>query len=108
MFVYDKKSKVFSSTEETDFRFHEIMERQHLEKWVVKFPEILGEELLIITTEYDKFDKTKERLDLLVLDKTGKLVVVELKREESGKRVEHANNTRKRSYEYIVYVCKRF
>jgi len=88
LFVYDKKSKIFSPTEETDFRFHEIMERQHLEKWIVKFPEILGEELLIITTEYDKFDKTKERLDLLVLDKTGELVVVELKREASGKRVE--------------------
>ena len=38
---------------------------------------------LIVTSEYDRFDKTKERLDLLVLDKDGKLIVIELKREES-------------------------
>jgi len=88
LFIYDKKNKVFSPSEETDFKSHEIMERKDIEKWVVDFPEILGEELLIITTEYDKFDKTKERLDLLAVDKHGKLVVVELKREDSGKSVE--------------------
>lgn len=88
LFVYDKKKDEFSANEETDFRSHEIMERQHIEKWVADFPEVIGEELLIITTEYDKFDKTKERLDLLALDKNGKLVIVELKREESGKSVE--------------------
>lgn len=88
LYIYDKKNKNFSPCEETDFRTHEIMERRDIEKWIINFPEILGEELLIITTEYDKFDKTKERLDLLAIDKNGKLVIVELKREESGKSVE--------------------
>ena len=49
---------------------------------------ILGEELLIITSEYDRFDKTNERLDLLGLDKDGNLVVIELKRDDSGKNVD--------------------
>jgi hypothetical protein len=64
------------------------MERQDLEKWIEENPEILGEELLVVTTEYDKFDKTDERLDLLALDKEGNLVIVELKRDDSGKTVE--------------------
>ena len=51
-------------------------------------PAILGEELLIITSEYDRFDKTNERLDLLALDKDGNLVVIELKRDDSGKNVD--------------------
>jgi hypothetical protein len=55
---------------------------------VIERPQILGEDLLIVTNEYDQFDKTRERLDLLALDRDGKLVVVELKREESGKSVE--------------------
>ncbi len=88
LYIYDKKNKKFLASEETDFRTHEVMERRDIEKWVINFPEILGEELLIITTEYDKFDKTKERLDLLAIDKNGKLVIVELKREESGKSIE--------------------
>ena len=88
LYIYNKKNRKFLASEETDFRTHEIIERRDIEKWVIDFPEILGEELLIITTEYDKFDKTKERLDLLAIDKNGKLVIVELKREESGKSVE--------------------
>lgn len=70
------------------FRSHEILERQDIEKWVMNFPEIIGEELLTITNEYNKIDKTKERLDILALDKEGKLVVIELKRYESGKSAE--------------------
>lgn len=88
MYIYDKKTKRFLAIEETDFKSHEILERRDLEKLVIDFPEILGEELLIITTEYDKFDKTKERLDLLCIDKNGKMVIVELKRDESRKSVE--------------------
>lgn len=36
--------------------------------------------MLLVSNEYDRFDKTRERLDLLALDKNGKLVIVELKR----------------------------
>lgn len=85
---YDKTSKEISLYEETDFASHHILERQDIEKWVENYHNILGEELLIITTEYDKFDKTSERLDLLAIDKEGNLVVIELKRDDSGKDVE--------------------
>ena len=88
LFIYDKKTKTFSQSQETDLPSHEITERRDLEKWVMNSPQTLGEDLLIVTNEYDKFDKTKERLDLLALDRDGKLVVIELKREESGRNVE--------------------
>ena len=88
IFGFDKKTNEIEICEKTDFASHAILERQHLETWIEKNPEILGEELLIITTEYDKFDKTKERLDLLALDKEGTVVIIELKRDDSGKNVD--------------------
>jgi len=88
LFKFSKKTGKFFECEETNFKSHAILERKHLEEWVLQFPQVLGEELLVITNEYDKFDKTKERLDVLCLDREGKLVVVELKREDSGKEVE--------------------
>lgn len=88
IFSFDTKTSEIEICEKTDFASHNIIERRHLEKWVESYPEILGEDLLIITNEYDKFDKTKERLDLLALDKQGNLVVVELKRDDSGKNVD--------------------
>lgn len=88
LFTYNKNSKKISTYAETDLKSHNIFERHDIEKWVENYPDILGEELLIITTEYDKFDKTNERLDLLAIDKDGNLVVIELKRDDSGKNVE--------------------
>ena len=88
LFTYNKNSKKISTYVETDLKSHNILERQDIEKWVENYPDILGEELLIISTEYDKFDKTNERLDLLAIDKDGNLTVVELKRDDSGKNVE--------------------
>jgi len=88
LFTYDKSSKKISTHKKTDLKTHNILERQDLEKWVEDYPDILGEKLLILTTEYDKFDKTNERLDLLALDSLGNLVVIELKRDDSGKNVD--------------------
>ena len=71
-------------------RFSElgIWERTHMERWIAKYPQILGEELLTITTEYAKFDKTNNRLDILAIDVDGKLVVIELKRDIADKFVD--------------------
>ena len=88
IFTFNKSSKKISTYNKTDLKSHNILERQDIEKWVENYPDILGEELLIITTEYDKFDKTNERLDLLALDKDGNLVIIELKRDDSGKNVD--------------------
>jgi hypothetical protein len=63
-------------------------ERRDLEQWVIDSPEILGESLLVVTSEYGGFARTQERLDVLAVDKQGKLVVVELKTDDSGSSVE--------------------
>ena len=47
-------------------------------------PGILGDNLLIIGKEFSGFDRTNERLDLLAVDSNGTLVIVELKRDETG------------------------
>jgi RecB family endonuclease NucS len=53
-----------------------LRERDHLQEWLAKQPDALGEELLIIQKEFDGFADTRERLDLLALDKDGQLVVI--------------------------------
>ncbi len=45
-------------------------ERDHLQEWLANYPEALEETgLLIIQKEFAGFDETRERLDLLALDK---------------------------------------
>ena len=62
-----------------------LLERQHLQEWVKEHPDVLGEEVLVVTEEFDRWataggEATWERLDVLGLDRTGRLVVAELKR----------------------------
>lgn len=62
-------------------------ERDHLQEWIAKQPDVLGEEFLIIQKEFSGFDDTLERLDLLALDKQGALVIIENKLDDSGRDV---------------------
>ena len=57
-----------------------VWERTHIQEWIRSHPEILGEDLLIVSMEFDRFKGSRDRLDLLAVDRQGKLVVVELKR----------------------------
>jgi hypothetical protein len=56
-----------------------IKERADLEQWIINHPEMLGEKLLIMTSEFDGFDKSNSRLDILAIDASGGLVVIEIK-----------------------------
>jgi len=61
-----------------------LLERQHLQEWVVAHPEILGGDVKVVAVEYAGWtvagDVQRDRLDVLGLDANGRLVVAELKR----------------------------
>ena len=90
MYKIDKKANNITALSEHSFAEAGFNERTHLQEWLVKNPQIFGEdeeELLIIQKEFSGFDDTKERLDILALDKQGFLVIVENKLDDSGRDV---------------------
>lgn len=87
MYIVNKKTNKLELVEKTSFKAVGIKERRDLQEWIAKDPEVLGEELLIIQKEFSGFDNTKERLDLLALDKEGNLVIIENKIDNPGKDV---------------------
>lgn len=87
MFVLDKEANKIIKIESKTFHDFGFKEREHLQEWIASYPECLGEELLIIQKEFDGFSDTNERLDLLALDKSGTLVVIENKLDDTGKDV---------------------
>jgi hypothetical protein len=63
----------------------EHTERGHLQEWVLEHSEIIGGDVMIVTSEFDRWQASSgvqvaDRLDVLALDRDGRLVVVELKR----------------------------
>ncbi|MHB8963874.1 MAG: DUF4268 domain-containing protein, partial [Saccharofermentanales bacterium] len=62
-------------------------ERKHLQEWICKNTNMLGERLLIIQKEFSGFDDTNERLDILAIDENGDLVIIENKLDDTGRDV---------------------
>lgn len=87
MFKIDRQNNKLIELDKKSFHDLGFRERAHLQEWIADNPSTLGEELLIIQKEFRGFDDTSERLDLLALDKDGKLVVIENKLDDSGKDV---------------------
>ena len=70
-----------------------LTERTHLQEWVIAHPQILGSDVLIVAFEFDRWksfsgQNERDRLDVLGLDKSGRLVVVELKRDKAPEATE--------------------
>jgi hypothetical protein len=65
-----------------------LLERKDLQSLVERYPEMIGPDLMLITTEFDQWElreqRIADRLDVLMLDKEGHLLVAELKRGEAG------------------------
>lgn len=88
MYLIDKENNRIEAVTKTTFSELGFSERTHLQEWLANNPKALGgEELLIIQKEFDGFNDTRERLDLLALDKQGNIVVIENKLDDSGRDV---------------------
>ena len=87
MFQIDKNQNRITPIPEKRFGELGFSERHHLQEWLAHQPNALNDDLLIIQKEFDGFDDTKERLDLLALDKDGNLVIIENKLDDSGRDV---------------------
>lgn len=86
MYKVDLENKRLIKIPVTSFGALNLRERYDIQEWISGTPEILGEELLVIAKELVL--PSAKRLDLLAVDRQGALVVIELKRDDSGTDVE--------------------
>lgn len=65
-----------------------LRERAHLQEWVIEHPEILGDDVTVIASEFDRWvshdgQRQLDRLDVLGVNSDGRLVIAELKRDDA-------------------------
>ena len=113
LFRVNPESRKTDKIEEVDFRRVGLKERKDIQEWVAANPSILGEDLLIIGKEFSGFDLTNERLDLLAVDSDGRLVIIELKRDDTGanahwQAIKYASYLRRATAEQIVGVLAEY
>ena len=86
MFRINPENKQIKPVTEVNFADLGLRESD-IQEWIAAYPSILGDDLLIIGKEFSRFEGARQRPDLLAVDTDGKLVVIELKRDDSGENV---------------------
>ena len=82
MAVYRITSNEFEPLAETSFETEKLFERYDLQRMLRDRPDLLDKGLFIVAEEYGDWEESNRRIDLLALDREGRLVVVELKRSD--------------------------
>jgi len=113
MYKVNITSKTLEKIEKVDFKDIDCKERRDLQEWIAGQPDVLGEELLIIQKEFDGFTNTKERADLIALDKCGNIVIIENKLDDTGhdvvwQAVKYASYLSTARYEEICEIYQKY
>ncbi len=88
MALYEITENALQKVDETTFREESIQERQTLQRLLRDQIEIISPDTMVLAEEYGDWEDSRRRIDLLCLDRSGRLVVVELKRTEDGGHME--------------------
>ena len=88
MTIYTFEENNLMQIEKTTFLDAEILERSNLQKAIKNNINVIASDCLVIAEEYSEWDSSKKRIDLLAIDKNANLVVIELKRTETGDHME--------------------
>lgn len=88
MVLYRIAADALEPVDTTTFGTEQIRERADLQRWLRQRIDIFGDDLLVVAEEYALFQDSRRRIDLLAVDHTGTLVVIELKRTEDGGHME--------------------
>jgi hypothetical protein len=88
MALYELTADGLSERAAAEFAALQLYERADLQRLIAAEPRVLGEELLVIAEEFGGWEDANRRIDILALDRDGRLVVIELKRTSTGGHME--------------------
>jgi len=86
--IFTFTENTFSKIDQTQFSDEGILERQNLQEAIKKDISIICEDCLVISEEFSEWSEGQRRIDLLAIDKNANLIVIELKRDDTGGHME--------------------
>lgn len=86
--IYKIQNNSITLLPKTTFSAEKINEARDLQKFLVNSLEIIENDLFLLSSEFGYWAESKRRIDILCLDKSANLVVIELKRTDDGGHME--------------------
>lgn len=88
MAIFALEDGLINKINSTSFANESILERTHLQNALKQNIEVIASDCLIISEEYAEWDSSRKRIDLLAVDKQANLIIIELKRTDTGDHME--------------------
>jgi hypothetical protein len=82
--LYELNDDCLTEVQATQFDNAGVKERQDLQRLLRDQIEVLVPNAMVLSEEFTQWDNSQRRIDLLLLDREARLIVVELKRDERG------------------------
>jgi hypothetical protein len=113
MTLFEMTTDALVAVPPTDFATEQIWERRDLQRLLRDNIATIDDGLLVVAEEFGDFEGSDRRIDLLCVDREGRLVVVELKRTRDGGHMElqalrYAAMVSSMTFEHLVGVYERF
>ena len=109
LFTFQRSNKEIQQISETSFGQEGILERQDIQEALKQNIEAITPDCLIVAEEYSEWDQSRKRIDLLGIDRDANLVIIELKRTDSGDHMElqalrYASMISTMTFEHLIKV----
>lgn len=88
MSIYSLEDKQLLAITPTSFVIESIFERDDLQEAFKNNIDIIAPDCMVIAEEFSDWQGSRKRIDLLAIDKQANLVVIELKRTDTGDHME--------------------
>ncbi|TFZ51058.1 hypothetical protein E5C26_11890 [Serratia proteamaculans] len=88
MAIYRVNDNEIIAVERTTFDRLGVRERQDLQSMLKRKIQVLSPNIMVVAEEFGEWEDSRRRIDLLGIDKSANLVVIELKRTEDGGHME--------------------
>jgi hypothetical protein len=82
--IYRLTSDAIQPLSATSFAERGVKERGDLQRVLRDNISVIADDLLVISEEFSEWEDSRRRIDLLCIDRSGVLVIVELKRDDDG------------------------
>ncbi|GAA0816492.1 hypothetical protein [Spirilliplanes yamanashiensis] len=86
--LFEMTSDVLVPVPSTTFAAEQVLERADLQRLLRARIDMIVDDVLVVAEEFGAFTDARRRIDLLGVDRDGRLVVIELKRTTDGGHVE--------------------
>jgi hypothetical protein len=86
--MYEISNGTLVALKDTAFSVEGILERRDLQRAIREQVSVISPDTMVLAEEFGDFEDSRRRIDLLGLDRQANLVVIELKRTETGGHME--------------------